>query len=162
MAIVLARVDDRFIHGQILEAWIPYLNAQALIVANDRLANDSFQKTIMSLALPERIALEIVSLDEACSIYRQTGFKDKKTLLICSTIEDAWRLYSMGLVFDKLNIGNMRARDDSRQISYSVWMDARDEGLLKELMGLGVRVMLRSVPKERGMDMSGLIDMVNV
>lgn len=55
MNILLVRVDDRFIHGQILESWIPFLKAQSVVVANDALASDHFQKTIMSMAIPDRI-----------------------------------------------------------------------------------------------------------
>ena len=42
MDLRLVRVDDRFIHGQILEAWIPYLGADGVVIINDRLSSDEF------------------------------------------------------------------------------------------------------------------------
>ena len=32
------RVDNRLVHGQVIEAWLPYTGARHLIVANDELA----------------------------------------------------------------------------------------------------------------------------
>ena len=35
MSLVLTRIDNRLIHGQILESWVPTLKANCIIVAND-------------------------------------------------------------------------------------------------------------------------------
>ena len=79
MNLLLVRVDDRFIHGQILESWIPYLKAQSVVVVNDILAGDHFQKTIMSMAIPDRITLRIVSLDEVACLAQDSELDDKRT-----------------------------------------------------------------------------------
>ena len=161
MNIVLARVDDRFIHGQILESWIPHLNARGVIVANDDLARDQFQKTIMSLAIPDRITLRVVSVKESIGLKEDREFLNKPTLLIVSSIKDAFRIFDSGLCFKRLNIGNMRTCDGSMQISYSVWIDREDQELLKRFLMIGVQVNLQSVPRERDIDIRSIIDMVN-
>ena len=33
--IALVRVDNRLVHGQVLEAWLPRLGARRLLVADD-------------------------------------------------------------------------------------------------------------------------------
>lgn len=162
MNILLVRVDDRFIHGQILESWIPHLNAQGVIVANDELAGDQIQKTIMSMAIPERIRLRIVSLDEAARMTGDCEFNEKRTLVIVSTIKDAYRLFRACFPFKKLNIGNNKSIVDSRQVSYSVWVDREDLRLVKELLDSGVEVTLQSVPRERLIDMKSILDMVDL
>jgi mannose/fructose/N-acetylgalactosamine-specific phosphotransferase system component IIB len=162
MKVLLVRVDDRFIHGQILESWIPHLNAQGVIVVNDGLAGDQIQKTIMSMAIPERIKLRILSLDEAQRLADDCDFNDKRTLVIVSTIKDAHRLFSCGFPYSKLNIGNNKSTSDSRQVSYSVWVDHEDLLLVRELMEKGVEVTLQSVPRERLIDMKSILDMVDV
>ena len=49
------RIDNRLVHGQVIEGWLPYLNAGHLIVANDALALDELQQQIMRLAIPGRV-----------------------------------------------------------------------------------------------------------
>lgn len=162
MNILLVRVDDRFIHGQILESWIPYLKAQSVVVVNDALACDHFQKTIMSMAIPDRIALRIVPLDEAQSLAHDKDLNEKRTLVIVSSIKDAYALYSKGFPFSRLNIGNNKGSDCAKQISYSVWIDKEDLAMLRKLMDKGVDVSLQSVPRERVIDMKSIFDMVTV
>jgi len=55
--IVLVRVDERLIHGQILEAWVPFLKAACIIVANDGVAADFFRETVMRMAVPSETEL---------------------------------------------------------------------------------------------------------
>jgi PTS system mannose-specific IIB component len=160
MNILLVRVDDRFIHGQILESWIPFLKAQSVVVANDALASDHFQKTIMSMAIPDRIALRIVTLDEVTCLAQDMDLDDKRTLVIVSSIKDAYALYSKGFRFLKLNLGNNKGTQSSQQVSYSVWVDQDDVRMLKALMNNGVDVSLQSVPRERFIDMKSLMGTV--
>lgn len=162
MNALLVRVDDRFIHGQILESWIPHLKAQGVIVANDGLAEDQFQKTIMSMAIPERIKLRIVRIDGAVNLDCDADFNEKRTLVIVATIKDAYRLHKTGFAFDTLNIGNNKSPGSVRQVSFSVWVDEEDLDLIRELLDKGVGVTLQSVPRERLIDMRSIIDMVDL
>jgi PTS system sorbose-specific IIB component len=162
MNILLVRVDDRFIHGQILEAWIPFLNAHSVVVANDSLASDDFQKTIMSMAIPDRINLRIVPIEQALTLHDDKELSEKRTLVIVSSIKDAHRLHATGLEFSRLNIGNNKGTDTSKQISYSVWVDQDDLEILGLLMEQGVEVNLQSVPRERNIDMKSILHMVTI
>lgn len=162
MNILLVRVDDRFIHGQILEAWIPFLKAQSVIVVNDTLANDDFQKTIMSMAIPDRIKLRIVTIDDVLSLRNEKDLDDKRTLVIVSSIKDAFSLHTIGLDFSNLNLGNNKGTDSSKQISYSVWVDEDDLKMLCELMENGIDINLQSVPRERNIDMRSIMNMVKI
>ncbi|HDP25270.1 MAG TPA: PTS mannose/fructose/sorbose transporter subunit IIB [Deltaproteobacteria bacterium] len=162
MNIVLVRIDDRFIHGQILESWIPFLRAQSVIVANDTLARDQFQTTIMSMAIPDRILLRIIPVADVLQLMEDRDLDGKRTLVIVSNIEDAYTLYSSGVHFSSLNLGNNRATEGSRQISYSVWIHEKDEEKLKALISKGVEVFLQSVPREHPVDMRSLIPVSGV
>ena len=50
--IALVRVDNRLVHGQILEAWMPRLRATALVVADDDAARSPLARAAMTLAVP--------------------------------------------------------------------------------------------------------------
>jgi len=83
-----------------------------------------------------------------------------RTLVIVSSIQDAYRLNAAGLDYAHLNIGNNKGTQDSKQISYSVWVNQNDLKMLSELMQLGVEITLQSVPRERTIDMKSIIEMV--
>ena len=65
MPITLYRIDDRLVHGQVVEAWVPYLKAGEIAVVSDDLSRDLMRQTIMRFAAPEDIALRILPLSEA-------------------------------------------------------------------------------------------------
>lgn len=50
------RIDNRLVHGQIIEAWLPHIRAKTLLVANDELAQDELRQEIMSLAVPSDVS----------------------------------------------------------------------------------------------------------
>ena len=50
--IALVRVDNRLLHGQILEAWLPRLGAREVVVADDDAAASPLARAAMTLALP--------------------------------------------------------------------------------------------------------------
>lgn len=161
MDIVLVRVDDRLIHGQILESWIPSLNVQSVVVANDCLAHDQFQRAILSMAIPDRINLSIVPVDDIRLLEHDAELDGKITLIIVSSIRDAYRLHECGLAYDKLNLGNMKGGSSATQISYSMWVSDDDVERMKALVDAGVLVTLQSVPREREVDLKSILQAVN-
>ena len=40
--IVLARVDDRLIHGQVMTAWLQYTEGNHIVIVDDATAKDDF------------------------------------------------------------------------------------------------------------------------
>ena len=49
---IIYRVDDRFIHGQVLEGWVNYLHIKDIMIVNDIIANDSIRASIYQSTLP--------------------------------------------------------------------------------------------------------------
>ncbi|OPZ58703.1 MAG: Sorbose-specific phosphotransferase enzyme IIB component [Deltaproteobacteria bacterium ADurb.Bin510] len=157
MKLVHLRVDDRFIHGQILEAWIPHTRAEGLVVVNDALAADNFQKTIMSMAVPDRICLRIVGLADFPALLTAREFERRNVMVIVASIEDACALRRQGLAFAELNLGNLATSAGARQLSFSVWIKDGELVLLKELLADGVAINVQAVPRERAIDLRSLM-----
>ncbi len=56
------RVDNRLVHGQIIETWLPFTRARSIVVVNDELASDFLRQEIMSLAIPAGVHIEFVQV----------------------------------------------------------------------------------------------------
>ncbi len=84
MSIVLARIDSRLVHGQVLEAWVPYVNADCIVVASDEVAGASFQCMVMQAAVPSSIKLIIGTLEETVSILSSADLlKKARAIAFC-------------------------------------------------------------------------------
>ncbi len=142
--IMLVRVDDRLLHGQIVCAWVPYLKATSLVVASDDAAGDSLASEIMESCGHEGLKVHVESVAEAS---RDTGFSGvERVILVVGDIKDAMRVYDGGLKFSSINIGNVHHEDGGRRLSPSVMLDAADEEMLERFKSLGVEIDIRDVP----------------
>jgi len=151
--IVLVRVDDRLIHGQILEAWVPFLKAACIIVANDGVAADLFRETVMRMAVPSETEVIIRSISEFSGNYPYAPGRGKRTLVLFSSIADAVRAYETGFRFSKLNIGNVYSENGEVICLPSVMLGSQDMDHLETLIREDVIIELRRVPKERSCDL---------
>lgn len=51
--IVLCRIDERLIHGQVGVQWVGFAGANLVLVANDEVAEDPVQQNLMEMVLAE-------------------------------------------------------------------------------------------------------------
>lgn len=149
MSIVLARIDSRLVHGQVLEAWVPYVNADCIVVANDRVANEPFQKMVMQAAVPSSIKLIIGTLEETALILQSADLLKKRVLLLFATSDDALRVRQLGVSYAKLNLGNMHSSAGKDRYTCTIALDQQDIELLQQVEDQGVAIVSQCVPADR-------------
>lgn len=149
MSIVLARIDSRLVHGQVLEAWVPFVNADCIVVANDRVAAEPFQKMVMQAAVPSSINLFIGTLEEAAMILQSTELLKKRVLLLFATSDDALRVRQLGVSFAKLNLGNMHSSAGKDRYTCTIALDQQDIEMLQQVEDQGVTIVSQCVPADR-------------
>lgn len=73
--IVLSRIDERLIHGQVGVQWVGFAGANLVLVANDEVAEDPVQQNLMEMVLAEGIAVRL----DAAKSYRQHSSRRRST-----------------------------------------------------------------------------------
>ena len=81
--IKLARIDDRLVHGQVAFTWVSSLGIDCLVVANDKIAKDEFQKMAMGLAKPPMVKLLIMTLTDSIAFLNDNKSKNCKNTPPC-------------------------------------------------------------------------------
>jgi PTS system mannose-specific IIB component len=147
-AIALVRVDNRLVHGQVLEAWLPALDAHGILVADDEAAGNVLARSAMALAIPPRVSFQVLTLDAAAAALRPggTGPQAARTLLLLRDVRDAVTLRELGVSLPRLNVGNIHFGAGRRPISASVFLSAQEVTALEALAKDGTEVELRAVP----------------
>lgn len=149
MGIVLTRIDSRLIHGQVLEAWVPHVQADCIVVADDAVAGTPLQRMIMQAAVPSDIRLVIGTVAEVAALVAAGELSGNRTLLLFSNSDDALRACRLGLAFDRLNLGNMHAADGKNRYSCTIALDQHDIDNLGAVEAAGVTIVSQCVPSER-------------
>ncbi len=151
--IALVRVDNRLVHGQILEAWVPFIKAKCIMVVDDNSASDFFCETVIRMAVPSDIEVNICSVEDFAATYVYSQGSGKKTIVLFSNIADALKVYQGGFHFKKLNIGNIHHEDYKVCCAPSVFLcEPEIQDILNLLEDKGVSVELKRVPRERSVD----------
>lgn len=146
--ILLTRVDNRLIHGQVGVTWVNHLGANLILVANDEVANDPVQQNLMEMVLPDAIQTRFFSVEKTIKVIHKAADR-QKIFLVCKTPQDVLRLVEGGVPVKELNIGNMHFTEGKEQISSTVSVDEDDKKTLRKLIDLGVKVEQRRVPDEK-------------
>ena len=66
--IVLVRIDDRLIHGQVMTSWLNYTSANKIMIIDDEVANDAFMKSVLKTCVPANVKLATFTVEKAGKI----------------------------------------------------------------------------------------------
>ena len=146
--ILLTRVDDRLVHGQLLGAWVPYVGAEMILVVSDEAEDEGFSRCVKSVCSEYGIRVALRSVAEAIEELKNDSYKDVKTIVVIRELADAMKLYDAGCKFDKLNIGNIhhKANGDGRELTRSVILSSEDDEIVERLCAEGVEIEIRELP----------------
>ncbi len=149
----LVRVDNRLVHGQILESWVPFIHAKCIMVVNDNSAGDFFCETVIRMAVPSEIEVNICSVEDFAASYNFSEGEGKKTIVLFGSVSDAFRAYQGGFHFNRLNIGNIHHEEYAVCCAPSVFLCQDEIGeILNMLENEGVAIELKRVPREKAVD----------
>lgn len=146
MNIVASRVDERLVHGQIMTSWSKYLQLKRIIVVDDQLAVDSFMTTILTMAAPAGLEIEILSVaDAAAKVQQDTS--SVATMLLFKRIGQARALIEAlkdtATPLMELNIGNVGSVPGRTQITKNVFLSPEETADITALENLGINVFLQ-------------------
>ncbi|MCG6534110.1 MAG: PTS sugar transporter subunit IIB [Syntrophales bacterium LBB04] len=159
--IALVRVDNRLVHGQILEAWVPFIKASCIVVADDEVAGDYFRETVIRMAVPREVELIISGVEEFARNYTYSRGQGKKTIVLFSSIDDAVKAFSLGFRFEQLNLGNIhhaQSEENGARCSSCVFLNDSDvKNIVSMMDSSGVQVELRRVPLDIPVDARDIV-----
>jgi len=157
---VWLRIDDRLIHGQVVEGWVPHLRASRILVVSDEAARDPVQKALMRLAVPEGMALEIEELSAACARAGELGRGEANgpVLVLTPSPKEALRLLEAGLEVRRVNVGGLHHSVGKVQLGRALFLAEEDREALKAIAARGVELDARAVPSERGLPIAQMLD----
>lgn len=145
--IVLTRIDNRLIHGQVATQWTNVIGANLILVANDEVASDKMRQSLMDMAAPNGVATRYFTIQKTIDIIHKAAER-QKIFIICETPADVAKLVDGGVPIKKVNVGNMHMAEGKRQVAQVVAVDDADVAAFKHLVEKGVEIEICKVPNE--------------
>jgi PTS system mannose-specific IIB component len=154
--ITLVRVDNRLIHGQVVEAWLPHLKVARVVVADDEAASSPLVRAAMALAVQSAIEVQIQPLAQVD--FAAVSRDPVRSLVLFRDVASVPYAREHGLKLEHLNLGNVHFGTGRRQVSPSVFLAEAELQALQKLSEEGVRVEARAVPSEKAVELVDLAE----
>ncbi len=155
--IVLTRIDDRLIHGQVMAVWLKYLQANKIIIVDDTVAQDSFMQNLFKMIAPPGVKVEVYSVSEALDILKKEDDQSERVIVLAKTPKTVYSLIEGGVDIKKVDVGGIGAAPGRKSLYRNISVSEEEKQIFKEIMEKGIEVVIQIVPDDREVRMDKLI-----
>lgn len=155
--IVLARVDDRLIHGEVVSVWTPNLSGNRIVVADDGVAADKFNSRVLKALAPAGVKVNVYTVDQASEKMKEAAIKGEKIIVLAKTPITFERMINNGVDIKEVNLGGMGIRDNREPFIKNVACSPEEIQSIKNMIEKGIHVYYQLVPEQQVIEASGYI-----
>lgn len=148
--LVLTRIDDRLIHGQVMTSWIKNRKANQVVIVDDAVAADDYMIDVLEMAIPEDIAIGIFTKEDGVTFFSQ-GL-DEPTILLVKGPGVLNYLKDAGIDIDEVDVGGMGAREDRSVLYKNISTSRQENEEFRKLVDKGVNVYIQVMPQNKPTD----------
>ncbi len=154
MDIVLARIDERLIHGQVAMNWSRFSKCETIIVCSDEVVKDELRSTLLVKAVPPGLKAYVVDIDKGVKVCNNPKYSNMKVMLLFQNPNDLLRLVEQGVDIKVVNVGGMPYREGKKLITKSVGVDENDIIAFRKLHESGIKLEVRILPSDNIIDLA--------
>lgn len=147
--IVLARVDDRLIHGEVVSVWTPNLSVNRIIIADDGVAADKFNSRVLKALAPAGVKVNVYPVNTAAEKLKDDEIKGERIMVLAKTPITFRSLVDQGVVLKEVNLGGMGLRDERTPFIKNVSASPAEIEAIKDMRSKKVRVYYQLVPEQQ-------------
>jgi PTS system mannose-specific IIB component/fructoselysine and glucoselysine-specific PTS system IIB component len=157
MTLVLYRIDDRLIHGQVVVGWGQPLDIRFIVLVDDEVASSEWEQELYRMGVPPEMDVYFHSVAEAAAALPRYNAEERPGLLLTAGVAPMLRLVKEAGVRD-VNVGGIHHRADRRQRLRYVFLSPEEEQVLRQMAELGATVTAQDVPATRPVELSELLE----
>jgi PTS system mannose-specific IIB component/fructoselysine and glucoselysine-specific PTS system IIB component len=147
MPIVLCRIDDRLIHGQVVLGWGRPLGVERIVLVNDDVAASPWEQDLYRMAVTPEIELEFASMVDAAAALASWHTAPARTLLLTGDIATMRALHATdGRALHHINLGGIHHRPGRQQRLPYVYLSDAERADLVDMEAHGAQVSAQDVP----------------
>lgn len=155
--IVLARIDDRLIHGQVATRWTKETNVSRIIVVSDEVAKDEIRSTLLKQVAPPGVTAHVIDVDKMVRVYNNPKYANERVMLLFTNPSDILRLSNDGVPFTSINVGGMAYTQGKIQVTNAISLDKKDIEAFKALNDKGIELEARKVSNDSKVKVMDLV-----
>jgi mannose/fructose/N-acetylgalactosamine-specific phosphotransferase system component IIB len=157
MGIVLFRLDERLIHGQVVVAWGEYLKPDRIVIFNNQIASSPWERELYMCCVPPDFQASVYNLEEASQKLSNGVFDKEKVIALVDNPADILQLRQQGVRIPEVNLGGMHYSQGRELILPYLYLSKEDKDIFRKLMQQGVKFFCQDVPTADKKDLRELL-----
>lgn len=158
MSLVLYRIDDRLIHGQVVLGWGQPLDVDFIVLADDDVAANEWERELYRMAVPPGMAVHFHTATECAAALERYRADSHRGMLLTADVQTMRTLVERDHI-PAVNLGGIHHRPDRVQRLRYVFLAPEEEQALREIAGRGVVVTAQDVPSARPVPLGEILGM---
>lgn len=157
MPIVLYRVDERLIHGQVVVGWGGPLHADRIIVVDDEIVASVWEQELYCLGVPAEIEASFASVADAILSLDRWRADPHRIIVLMRGIRTLSRLADSGLLEGAhVVLGGIHHSPARRRVLPYLYLSADERRELDRISERGVRLSAQDLPSARDVPLDQL------
>ena len=156
MTLVLYRIDDRLIHGQVVVGWGQPLDLKFIVLVDDAVAGSDWEQELYRMGVPPEMEVFFHTADAAVAAIPKYQADARPGLLLTGDIATMRKLVD-GAKLATVNVGGIHSKPGRAQRMRYVFLTPDEEQQLRDLAAHGVTVTAQDVPGARPVSLDDLL-----
>ena len=146
MDIQLIRIDDRLIHGQVVIGWAGYLKTRQIILCEDSVADNDWEKELYLSIVPKHIEAHVMTTKELAEYLKNSHLDLHKTIVLVNSPKVIEQLIQMGAPINKVNVGGIHFKDGRKKLLNYLYLNDDEIDSFKRCIDKGVEFDCQDIP----------------
>ncbi len=156
MTLVLYRVDDRLIHGQVVVGWGQPLDVGFIVLVDDEVAASDWEQELYRMGVPPQVEVYFDSVESAARSLPRYQADPRRGILLTGEIASMRALVAAGGI-PAVNVGGIHHRPGRSQKLRYVFLTDEESAALTDIAAQGVAVTAQDVPSARPVALDDII-----
>lgn len=147
MAIVLCRIDDRLVHGQVVIGWGRAMGIDLIILVDDQVAGSDWEQELYRMAVTPEIEVRFVTMADAATQMPEWQANGARALVLTGDLETMAALRASNPdVVQKINLGGIHHRAGRRERLPFIYLTDQELRALQALEAGGAVITAQDLP----------------
>ena len=159
MPIVLFRIDERLIHGQVVVGWGGQLRPDLFVVVDAGLVSSGWEQELYLLGVPEGTGAVFLSPEQAREAIPELKASPDRVVVLTRDVATMLALARGGAMEgESVNLGGIHSQSGREEVLPYLFLDDMDRDRLREISREGVRVTAKDLPGSQEIPLDTLLD----
>jgi D-glucosaminate-specific PTS system IIB component len=155
--IVLIRIDDRLIHGQVMTGWAKVTLANRIMIIDDQVSKDPFMKSVLEMAAPPGMAVDVCSVEQAEAELAKESPAGERTIVLVKSPLTLKTFLEKGELTREIIVGGIGMAPGRKTLYRNISASKEEVETLKEFVSKGTKIFVQVVPDDRKVDIEGFL-----